>query len=312
MPSVTARLIKVFARRTIKRNGLSNEQLVHHLRRHFNHTPVVPLLPKGVRLRRLHTRSFDGDLVSTAQPSMAVLYIHGGAYIAGVTRTYHNLAGRLASSLNAAVYLPIYPFAPEQPFPQAINRVLEAYQFLLSEGHAANNIVISGDSAGGGLSLALLLAIRDRGLPTPSCGVLFSPGTDARTQGSSVSDNDEIDCMLSADMVRKVARIYVPDEADRFHPYASPCLGDYRGLPPLFITVASDEVLYSDAVAAREQANKAGIQVEWIEREGLFHVWPIMVPFLKEARDDIGRAIIFIQQRCCASDPHAAGQGDAP
>jgi epsilon-lactone hydrolase len=296
VPSMTARLIKAFARQSIKRNGLSNEQLVHHLRRHFNHTPVVPLLPKGVRLRRVHTRSFDGDLVSTAQPSMAVLYIHGGAYIAGVTRTYHNLAGRLSANLNAAVYLPIYPFAPEQPFPHAVNRIIEAYQFLLSEGHEAHNIVISGDSAGGGLSLALLLAIRDQGLPVPRCAVLFSPGTDARTLGNSVSGNDDTDCMLSADMVRKVARIYVPNEADRMHPYASPCLGDYRGLPPLFITVASDEVLYSDAVAAREQASNAGVKVEWVERDGLFHVWPIMVPFLKEAREDIDRAMMFVRQ----------------
>ena len=297
MPGFTARLIKAFARRTIKRNGLSNEQLVRHLRRRFNHTPGVPLLPRGVRLRRVHTRSFDGDLVRTAKPGMAVLYVHGGAYIAGVTRTYHNLAGRLSAELNAAVYLPIYPFAPENPFPHAVNRVIEAYEFLLAEGYAGKDIVIAGDSAGGGLSLALLLAIRDQNLPTPRCALLFSPGTDARTQGQSVSDNDEADCMLSADMVRKVARIYVPNEADRLHPYASPCLADYRGLPPLFITVARDEVLYSDAVAAREQARKAGVPVEWIERDGLFHVWPIMVPFLKEAREDLARAIAFVRDR---------------
>jgi epsilon-lactone hydrolase len=297
VPGFTARLIKAFARRTIKRNGLSNEQLVRHLRRHFNHTPVVPLLPKGVRLRRVHTRSFDGDLVRTVKPGMAVLYIHGGAYIAGVTRTYHNLAGRLSAELNAAVYLPIYPFAPENPFPHAVNRVIEAYEFLLAEGYAGKDIVIAGDSAGGGLSLALLLAIRDQNLPTPRCALLFSPGTDARTLGQSVTDNDDADCMLSADMVRKVARIYVPNEADRIHPYASPCLADYRGLPPLFITVAKDEVLYSDAVAAREQARKADVPVEWIERDGLFHVWPIMVPFLKEAREDLARAIAFVRDR---------------
>ncbi|MEE4251982.1 MAG: alpha/beta hydrolase fold domain-containing protein, partial [Alcanivoracaceae bacterium] len=129
MPSVTARIIKLFARRTIKRDGLNHDQLVRHLRRHFNHTPVVPLLPEGVRLRRVHTLSFDGDLVRVKDPGIVVLYIHGGAYIAGVTRTYHNLAGRLAKELNAAVYLPQYPFAPEAPFPAAVNRMIEGYRF---------------------------------------------------------------------------------------------------------------------------------------------------------------------------------------
>ena len=175
MPSITARLVKLFARRTIKRDGLDHEQLVRHLRRHFNHTPTVTLLPRGVRCRTLETRGFDGDLVTVKEPAMTVFYIHGGAYIAGVTRTYHNLAGRLAKELNAAVYLPRYPFAPEAPFPAAVNRMIEGYRFLLDEGHDPANIVISGDSAGGGLSLALLLAIRDQGLPTPRCGVLFSP-----------------------------------------------------------------------------------------------------------------------------------------
>jgi epsilon-lactone hydrolase len=297
MPSVTARLVKLFARRTIKRDGLDHDQLVRHLRRNFNHTPVVPLLPKGVRLRRVHARSFDGDLVRVKDPTIFVLYIHGGAYIAGVTHTYHNLAGQLAKELNAAVYLPRYPLAPEAPFPAALNRIIEGYRFLLDEGHDPANIVISGDSAGGGLSLALLLAIRDQDLPTPRCAVVFSPGSNALGDGESVQRNNDSDCMLSADMIHAVTEIYVPDRQDRSHPYASPGIGDYTGLPPLFISVASDEVLYSDAVAVRKQAEKAGVKVEWLERDGLFHVWPIMLPFLKEAREDLPKYVDFIR-RC--------------
>jgi epsilon-lactone hydrolase len=270
---------------------------VRHLRHHFNHTPVVTLFPDGVRLRRVHTRSFDGDLVRVKDPAMAVLYIHGGAYIAGVTRTYHNLAGRLAKELNAAVYLPCYPFAPEAPFPAAVNRMIEGYRFLLDEGYDPANIVISGDSAGGGLSLALLLAIRDQGLPAPRCGVVFSPGSNALGDGESVQRNNASDCMLSADMIHAVTEIYVPDPKNRTHPYASPGRADYTGLPPLFISVATDEVLYSDAVAVRTQAEKAGIRVEWLERDGLFHVWPIMLPFLREAREDFRQYVDFIR-RC--------------
>lgn len=146
------------------------------------------------------------------------------------------------------------------------------------------------------MTLALLLAIRDQQLPTPRCAVLFSPGADARIAGSSAEENNDSDCMISTDMARQLAQIYVPNEADRQHPYASPCLGDFTGLPPLFVTVASDEVLYSDALAVRTQAEKAGVEVEWIERKGLFHVWPIMVPLLKEARTDVALAIDFIRR----------------
>ena len=297
MPSFTATLIKTFARRTIKRDGLDHDQLVRHLRRHFNHTPTFTMLPRGVRCRTLETSGFEGDLVTVKEPAMTVLYIHGGAYIAGVTSTYHNLAGRLAKELNAAVYLPRYPFAPEAPFPAAVNRMIEGYRFLLEEGHDPANIVISGDSAGGGLSLALLLAIRDQGLPAPRCAVVFSPGSNALGDGESVQRNNASDAMLSADMIHAVTEIYVPAPKDRTHPYASPGRADYTGLPPLFISVASDEVLYSDAVAVRKQAEKAGIKVEWLERDGLFHVWPIMLPFLREAREDFPKYVDFIR-RC--------------
>lgn len=258
MPSITARLIKAFSRRTIKRNGLTPEQLVRHLRRHFNHTPTVTLLPRGIRCRTLQTSGFDGDLVSAATCRRAILYIHGGAYIAGVTRTYHNLAGRLARELDAAVYLPRYPFAPKHPFPAAVNRIVESYRFLLDEGHDPNHIFVAGDSAGGGLSLALLLAIRDQGLPMPRAAVLFSPGTNAHGSGASVLANDKSDAMLSADMVRTVTDIYIPDRSQRDHPYASPGKADFRGLPPMLVTVARDEVLYSDAQDVRERAREAG------------------------------------------------------
>ncbi|PKM22035.1 MAG: alpha/beta hydrolase [Gammaproteobacteria bacterium HGW-Gammaproteobacteria-14] len=294
--SLTAHLIKAVSRRVIKRDGLDHEQLTRHLRRHFNHTPTIRLLPSGVRCRQLEARGFEGDVVSVKAPTMAVLYTHGGAYIAGITRTYHNLAGKLAKQLNAAVYLPRYPFAPENPFPAGVNRILEGYRFLLDEGYSADNIAIGGDSAGGGLSLALLLAIRDNNLPMPRCAFLFSPGTNGFTDGESVHKNNASDAMLSADMVQRVAEIYIPDAKDRSHPYASPGFADYNGLPPLFISVARDEVLYSDAVAARSQAMKANVPVHWLERDGLFHVWPIMVPFLKEARQDTNTVIDFIRQ----------------
>ena len=294
MPSLTARLIKAFSRRMIRRENLEQDDLIRHLRKTFNHTPGLTLLPRGIRLRTLETPGFSGDLVTAERPGMTVLYIHGGAYIAGVTRTYHNLAGRLARDLNAAVYLVRYPFAPESPFPGAVNRCIEAYEWLLADGHAPDDIAIGGDSAGGGLTLALLLAIRDRGLPRPRCGFTFSPAGDGHCRGPSIDANNPSDCMLSASMVRTVADIYMGD-ADRNNPYASPCLGDYTGLPPLMITAATDECLYSDAEAIRARAEAAGVPVTWVAREGLFHVWPILLPWLPEAREDVRKVVDFIR-----------------
>lgn len=295
MPSFTARLVKLFARRAIKRRDLPPQALVAHLRKAFNRPPGITLLPRGVRCTRIETTQFTGDRVATAAPERVILYFHGGAYVAGVTRTYHNLAGRLAQQLNAAVYLPVYPFAPEHPFPAAVNRCLDAYAWLLEEGYSSEQITIGGDSAGGGLTLSTLLGLRDKGLPLPGRAFVFSPASDAHGRGTSLDANDNVDCMLSASMIRTAADVYVSPE-HRDNPLASPCLGDYHGMPPLLITVDQDECLYSDAEAVRDKALAAGVKVEWIARQGLFHVWPIMVPWLPEARRELRELVAFIRQ----------------
>ena len=293
--SLQARIIKAITRRQIKRSGLDEQQLVRHLRRVFNGTPPLSLIPRGIKIRRLSTDLFEGDHVFADDPQVTVLYVHGGAYIGGVTRTYHNLAARLAKKLHGEVYLVQYPFAPEHPFPAAVNRVLEAYRFLLAEGKKPENIVIAGDSAGGGLTLATLLHIRDQGLPHPRCAVTLSPGSSCFPVEEEIQAQDKSDAMLSADIIRTVIDIYVPNPEDRKHPYASPALGDYTGLPPIMILVSNEEVLYGDACRVRDAAQKAGVEVEWFERKGVFHVWPIMVPLLPEANKDLKKIVAFIQ-----------------
>ena len=293
--SIQAKIIKAVTRRTIKRHGLNEEQLVRHLRKVFNNTPVLTLLPRKVALRQIREPQFDGDHLSVSNPSTTVLYLHGGAYIGGVTKTYHNLAGRLAKQLHGEVYLPVYPFAPEQPFPAAVNRVMEAYEYLLAQGKNPSDIVIAGASAGGGLTLATLLHIRDKGLPQPRCAVLFSPAGNAFPDDKVLAALDPSDAMLSADIIRTVIDVYLPNQEDRKHPYASPCLADYSGVCPLLITVSPDEVLYPDGKQVRKAAESAGVRVKWIERSGLFHVWPIMVPFLPEANRDLKSVVEFIR-----------------
>ena len=312
MPSLQARLIRTFSRRVIRREGLDGPQLVRHLRRVFNRPPPISFLPRGTAVSQINRSGFCGEHIARRrgrQQGPVILYVHGGAYIAGTTRTYHGLAGRLAKYLDAQVYLVQYPFAPENPFPSAVEKVIEAYQFLLGEGHAPENLVVAGDSAGGGLSLALMLALKDRGLPLPAGAALFSPGGSC-TLGSYVYSNSDSDVMLSADMIQRVVEVYVQDPSQYEHRYASPAHADLSGLPPLLITAERSECLYGDALDIRWRAEEAGIELTWIEREGLFHVWPIMVPFLPEARQDLKQVVAFIRQ-CVGDAVSSADAGEA-
>lgn len=294
--SLRASLFKLYSRRVIKRSGLEGNDLVRHLRRVFNNSPKLALIPKGVRIREIKSAAFEGDLVTVDKPKRTILYLHGGAYIGGVIHTYHNLASRLAKHLDAEVWLARYPFAPEHPFPAAVNRCFDAYRFLLDEGRNPEDITIAGDSAGGGLTLALLLKVRDEKLPHPACAVTFSPAASAFPDATVLERLNESDAMLSADIIRHVIDIYIPDEKDRAHPYASPGLADFTGLPPIMITVSNEEVLYGDAVLVREAAREAGVEVEWLEREGVFHVWPIMVPLVPEASEDLREVVAFVRR----------------
>ena len=137
----------------IKRRGLSQDETVKHLRRVFNNTPRVSMLPRTVRVERIYAPSFRGELISVKNAKYTVLYFHGGAFVGGRTRTYHNFASRLAVHLKANVYLATYPFAPEHPFPVATECCFSAYQYLLDTGITPQSIVLAGDSAGGGLAL---------------------------------------------------------------------------------------------------------------------------------------------------------------
>ncbi|MFC3151465.1 alpha/beta hydrolase [Litoribrevibacter euphylliae] len=293
--SIHSKLVQAVSRKTIKRHGLNKDQTLKHLRTVFNNTPAVPLIPRGVKIRRIDLPEFKGERVSVHNPRMTILYFHGGAFVGGVTKTYHNLAARLAKQLKAEVFLATYPLAPEAPFPAATERCLEAYRYLLRLDKDPKNIVIAGDSAGGSLALTSLLQIKDNQLPNPRCAVLLSPATTALPEEEKLLAQCPTDAMLSATLVKRIIDLYLPNKEDRSHPYASPLFGDYTGLPPIMFMASKDEILYHDALQAKDRAIAAGVDVEWFARSGVCHVWPIMVPFLPEANRDLKRIIRFIR-----------------
>ena len=184
--SLQSQVVQVVSKNVIKRTGLNQKETVKHLRLVFNNTPNVTFLPRNIRVKRINEKGFRGELVSVKSPDFYVLYFHGGAFVGGLTRTYHNFSSRLANQLNANVYLATYPFAPEKPFPAAPERCFDAYQYLLDKGIPSSRIVLAGDSAGGGLALssALLRFADPADLVEPS-GFGGSSGCQGRAGGRS-------------------------------------------------------------------------------------------------------------------------------
>jgi monoterpene epsilon-lactone hydrolase len=295
MPSLIARVVKRVSRVVVKREPRTRDDLVRHLRRAFSIQTIPPLLARGTRVEQAKG-SVRGEWIRVASPERVLLYIHGGGYIGGVTSTYHNLCSRLAVAASADVFLARYRFAPEHPFPAAHDDVVAAYTSLLDAGHRPEQIVVAGDSAGGGLTLGLLLALRDRGIALPRAAIVLSPLADLTFTSPSIDACDATDAMLSTHLLRLGADVYVRSEADRDNPYASPAFGEYTGLPPLFIAVCETECLRDDAYAVAAKAREAGVSVTFLARPDLLHVWPIFAPVMPEARADLQKMVAFIRE----------------
>lgn len=234
---------------------------------------------------------------ATTLDGCAVLYLHGGAYVLGSAAAYRNFCGQIAARAGAAVFIVDYALAPEQQFPQAFNDAEAAYRGLGEAGFS--RLVIAGDSAGGGLALALLLswtaAAKQNDGQRPVAGVAVSPWTDLALTGQSLETRASDDPLLTRDMLDEAAGLYLGDH-DRRDPKASPLHGDFTGLPPVLIHVGEDEVLLDDSrrVAVRIEATDGSVQLNvW---QGMTHVFAsnLMLQAAKEALDDVGS---FIHQQ---------------
>jgi phosphinothricin tripeptide acetyl hydrolase len=220
-----------------------------------------------------------------------VLYLHGGGYVIGSPRSHRHLAAAIAAAGQASALLLDYRLGPEHPYPAAVDDATAAYRWLLDQGIAPGHIVIGGDSAGGGLTVATLLALRDARLPLPAGGVCISPWVDLTCSGGSYRTKAAVDPIVTRTGVEEMARAYLGSSAART-PLASPLFADLRGLPPLLIHVGSDEVLLDDAVQLADRARSAGVDATLEVWDRMIHVWHWFLPMLDEAQaaiDGIGR-----------------------
>jgi len=222
-----------------------------------------------------------------------VLYLHGGSYIAGSINSHRALAANIAAAAGARALVLDYRLAPEHPFPAALEDALAAYRWLLAVGAPADKIYVAGDSAGGGLAAALLLALREAGDPLPSAAILLSPLTDMAFSGESLKTKAKVDLIVDFGKESQFAPLYLGDTDPRA-PLVSPLYADLRGLPPLLLQVGSDEILLSDSTRLAEKAKATGVDVTLEVWEGMQHVWHFAASLIPEGRDAIRRIGEFI------------------
>lgn len=233
-----------------------------------------------------------------ADPARRMLYLHGGGYVAGTLDHYRAFAAHLSEACGAAVLNVDYRMGPAHKFPAAVDDALAAYRYMLGNGPAgagnADSAVVAGDSAGGGLALALLLALKDSGDAQPAAAVPMSPWTDLTESGSSYDTRGEADPMISRELLQWMASFYAP-ESELKNPLASPLFGDPSGLPPLYILVGERETMFDDARGFADKAEAAGVDVTFEEGPEMVHVWPVFGPAVPESAQAIARIGAFVK-----------------
>ena len=213
-----------------------------------------------------------------------ILYLHGGGYVIGSFRSHQGFIGALSELTGSKVAVPEYRLAPEHPFPAAVEDAVAVYQALLEGGTGPADIVIGGDSAGGGLGVATLVALRDRGVAPPAGGVFFSPWTDLSFTGETLVTNKDVDTMVAQDMITIMANRYIGD-SDPQEPWLSPVYADLRGLPRMRLHVGSDEILLDDSRRIVAHAEEAGVECSIRVWPQMLHVFPTYAPLLPPAHE---------------------------
>ncbi|VFM96920.1 MAG: Acetyl esterase/lipase [Candidatus Kentron sp. G] len=298
MVSFRARLLNLMLRSIFKPRAQqlfrTNPPITEELRHQLMETVlVVPKTPSDVSIETLSGGEINGEWVSTTNslPNRAILFFHGGGYVMGASERHRDFNWRLAKVSRAKVFSVDYRLAPEHPFPAALQDALAAWQWLLEQGFNPENIIISGDSAGGGLSLATMLSLRDAGSPLPAAAALFSPWTDLSISGESADFNSRYDPFTIPRIISLMAAAYTSNDTDLRHPLVSPLFGDLTGMPPLCLHVGSTEVLLSDSTRLAEKAEAANVNVMlkvWHAMPHIFHLCACCLPEGRKVIEEVG------------------------
>lgn len=292
--------------RNIITSVTSNRLIGKKIQRGEHLTKIVELqwkCPKGYEHELIIRDQFVLEFLKRegSNPQKVILQLHGGGYIAKLRNVHRNMAKLYSEFGNGiSVLTPDYRVAPEYPYPAALEDALSSYHWLLENGYTENQIIVAGDSAGGGLAMALCLYLKAHGKVLPCALIAMSPWTDMTASGKSYDFNYERDPLFgnTTDSVL-YNRDYVGDESEE-KPYVSPLFGDFYGFPPMLIQVGSFEMLLSDSIAVAKKAKDSGVKVNFHVYEGMFHDFQMAGEFIPESKEawlEVGAFIGMVSGR---------------
>lgn len=240
--------------------------------------------------------NMDAEWVGDQNAQHTLLYLHGGGYVMGSIETHRSMVKKLCAFAGIRGLIVDYRLAPEHPYPAAIEDAEEAYDFMIELGIAPENMLLAGDSAGGGLSLALMQKLREHKKAQPKAVALLSPWTDLTASGRSHKERAERDPMIDVEKIPNAIDWYCPNQ-DKTNPLISPLFADLTGFPPMFVQVGTEEVLYDDSTRLVENAKKANVEAELQVWEDMPHVHQIAHGFVPEAKQALREIAGFFNRQ---------------
>lgn len=279
----------------LKAQPIDADASIEKTRAGFEQMTVMLPVEKDVKCEPVSAGGVKAEWVSapSADANRAILYLHGGGYVIGSINTHRALAGRISRASKARVLLIDYRLAPEHPFPAAVEDSVIAYRYLLEQGTRPGRLAIAGDSAGGGLTIAALVAIKDAKLPMPAAGVGLSAWVDLEGIGDSMKTKSKADPIVQKDGLVQMAAAYLGGK-DPHSALAAPLYADLSGLPPLLLQVGTAETLLDDSTRLAERARKSGVNVTLEPWENMIHVWQMFAPMLDEGQQAIDKIGAFV------------------
>ncbi|SHI49107.1 Acetyl esterase/lipase [Dethiosulfatibacter aminovorans DSM 17477] len=256
---------------------------------------IFSQLPPGIKSKKIRINGIEGEWIyrDEIDRSKVIVYFHGGGYTHGTEKKYRLIIGEMVKETGINTFMFDYRLAPEHPYPAAFEDAVKAYDFLVKEGVQGRDMIFMGDSAGGGLALALSLYLKDKGRELPGKILAMSPWTDLAGTGESIRKNEKTELFVPEKLLNEYSRGYVGRDNPR-NPYISPLYGNLEGLPDTYINVGSHETLLDDSTRMHEKLIESGVNSTLSIGEGLFHCYPLWALALEESLEEFRRMQRFI------------------
>ncbi len=259
-------------------------------------------LPAEVTVKAQYLEGIKAEWLKPlgSDPEKLILYVHGGGYVAGSCNDHRGFVSKFAKVTGVTTLIFEYRLAPENPFPAALEDSVKIYEEILNSGYQHENILVAGESAGGGLCLALLLALKDRHINLPVAAVAISPWTDLTCSSDSYRTKNRVSpAPLNSWTV--FSKYYVGDQ-EPTNPFISPLFGDLKGLPPLLINSGISDELYEDGEKFALKAKEAGVEVKFTPGPDMIHCYPLLAPMFREATEAMDEIVAFVRKHLKLKD----------